>query len=224
MRYTVCLCAFLCAFLFAAAPASAQGTTLKATPAEYPVHANAGSVVVGAEFMVHSFSQGEQTFIAQDYLVVEVALFPEKGESIDVNPGQFSLRVNGRKIALMPQVPAMVAASLNHSEWQQRPGGTADIGMGNAGVGIGHPRQTSPFPGAPPESRLPRPPRAPDGDNPGGVEKEQVKPEELVVRTALPEGVHRGAVSGFLYFAYKGKTGSIKSLELLYEGAVLKLR
>jgi hypothetical protein len=215
MRYTL--------FLYAAALASAQGTTPKPTPAEYPVHADAGGIAVGAEFMVHSFSRGEQTFIAQDYLVVEVAVFP-KGETVRVEPVKFSLRINGRKIALMPQTPAMVAASLNHSEWQQRPGATADIGMGGAGVGLGHPRQTSPFPGAPPESRLPRPPRAPDADNPSGVEKEQVRPEELVVQTALPEGEHRGAASGFLYYAYRGKTSSIKSLELLYEGAVLKLR
>jgi hypothetical protein len=216
MRYTL--------LLYAAALASAQGTTPKAAPAEYPVHAEAAGIVVGAEFMVHSFSQGEQTFIARDYLVVEVALFPPKGEMVDAEPGKFSLRINGRRIALMPQAPSMVAASLSHDEWQQRPGATADAGMGGAGVGIGHPRQTSPFPGAPPESRLPRPPRAPDADNPGGIEKEQVKPEELVVQTALPEGQHRGAATGFLYFAYKGKTSSIKSLELLYEGAVLKLR
>jgi hypothetical protein len=217
-------CILFLYFLYAAALAFAQGTTAKPTPGEYPVHGNAGSIAVGAEFMVHSFSQGEQTFIAQDYLVVEVALFPPKGESVDVEPGKFSLRINGQKIALMPQAPAMVAASLNHREWQQRPGATADIGMGGVGVGLGHPRQTSPFPGTPPESRLPRPPHAPDADLPSGVEKEQVKPEELVVQTALPEGVHRGAVSGFLYFAYKGKTSSIKSLELQYEGAVLKLR
>jgi hypothetical protein len=211
-------------FLYAAAVAFAQGTTPKPTPEEYPVHADAGSIAVGAEFMVHSFSRGEQTFIAQDYLVVDVALFPPKGQGVDVEPGKFSLRINGKRIALMAQAPAMVAASLNHREWQQRPGATADIGMGGVGIGLGHPRQTAPFPGAPPESRLPQPPRSPDANNPSGVEKEQVKPEELVVQTALPEGVHRGAVSGFLYFAYKGKTSSIKSLELLYEGAVLKLR
>jgi hypothetical protein len=216
MRYTLFLCASALAF--------AQGTTPKPTPAEYPVYANAGNLVVGAEFMVHSFSQGEQTFIARDYLVVEVALFPPKGEIAGVEPAKFSLRINGRKTVLMPQTPAMVAASLNHREWQERPGATADIGMGGVGVGLGHPRQATPFPGAPPEQRLPKPPRAPDADNPSGVVKEEVKPEELVVRTALPEGGHRGAVSGFLYFAYTGKTSSIKSLELLYEGAVLKLR
>ena len=36
-----------------------------------------------------------------------------------------------------------------------------------------------------------------------------MKPEELLAQTALPEGVHGGAVSGFLYFAHKGKTSSI---------------
>lgn len=51
-----------------------------------------------------------------------------------------------------------------------------------------------------------------------------MKPEELVVQTALPEGSRRGPVSGYLYFAYKGKTASIKTLELLYEDAVLRLR
>jgi hypothetical protein len=56
------------------------------------------------------------------------------------------------------------------------------------------------------------------------VEREPVKPEELLAETALPEGEHGGAVSGFLYFAYKGKAGTIKSLELLYSEAVVKLR
>jgi hypothetical protein len=211
-------------FLCAAALVPAQGTNPKPTPADYPVHAEVGSMVVGAEFMVHSFSRGEQTYIVQEYLVVEVALFPPKGTRVNVEPGKFSLRINGKRIALLPQAPSMVAASLNHPEWQQRPGASADIGMGGVGVGLGHPRQTAPFPGAPPEQRLPQPPRTPDADNPGGVQKEPVKPEELLAQTALPEGVHGGAVSGFLYFAHKGKTSSIKSLELLYEGAVLKLR
>jgi hypothetical protein len=210
--------------LFATGLASAQGTNPKPTPAEYPTQANAGSVVVGAEFMVHSFSRGEQTFIVRDYLVVEVALFPPKGARVDVEPGKFSLRINGKRAALLPQTPSMVAASMSHPEWQQHPGAAGDIGMGGVGVGLGYPRQTTPFPGAPPESRLPRPPRAPDADNPGGLEKEPVRPEELLVQTALPEGGHGGPVSGFLYFAYKGKTSSIRSLELLYEGAVLKLR
>jgi hypothetical protein len=51
-----------------------------------------------------------------------------------------------------------------------------------------------------------------------------VKPEEVLVQTALPAGLHKGAVSGFLFFAWRGKTSSIKTLELLWNDAVLKLR
>jgi hypothetical protein len=202
-----------------------SGTEPKATPADYPVHAEAGGAGVGAEFMVHSFSRGEESYIAVDYLVVDVALFPPKGQAIEVDTTKFTLRLNGKKAMLFPQSPAMVASSLSHPEWQTRPRPEADLGLGGVNIGLGRPRQTTPFPGAPPESRLPKPSRAPGPDNPGGIDaKERVKPETLVVETALPEGVSRGPVSGYLYFAYQGKAASIKSLELLYEGAVLKLR
>jgi hypothetical protein len=51
-----------------------------------------------------------------------------------------------------------------------------------------------------------------------------VTPQELLVQTALPVDPHRGPVSGFLYFPFTGKTSSIKSLELIWQGASLKLR
>ena len=206
--------------------AFAQGTTPKPNAEAYDVHAQAGKLALGAEFMVHSFGAGEQTFIAEDYLVVEVALFAPKGESVDVEPGKFALRFNGKKTVLFAQSPSMVAASLNHPEWryQQGRGATADLGVGGVNVGLGHPGETSPFPGAP-QSRLPAPPRAPDAGTPGGLDpKEPVKPEEVLVQTALPVGVHKGPVSGFLFFAWRGKTSSIKTLELLWNDIVLKLR
>jgi hypothetical protein len=206
--------------------AFAQGTTPKPRPEAYDVHAQAGSLALGAEFMVHSFGAGEQTFIAEDYLVVEVALFPPKGESIDVEPAKFALRFNGKKSVLFAQSPSMVAASLNHPEWRYRQGrgATADLGVGGVNVGLGHPGQGSPFPGAP-QSRQPAPPRAPDAGAPGGLDpKEPVKPEEVLIQTALPAGPHKGPVSGFIFFAWRGKTSSIKTLELLWNDAVLKLR
>ena len=209
--------------LCAASLACAQGTTPKSTAEDYPEHAMVGSVGVGAEFMVHSFSRGEEMYIAPDYLVVEVALFPPKGQAVLVETGKFTLRINGKRAVLFPQSPAAVASSLRHREWDQRAGADAAIGIGGIGVGAGQPRQTAPFPGAP-QPRVPQPPRAPDANNPAGIERERVKPEDLLVETALPEGDRRGPVSGFLYFAFKGRISSIKSLELLFESAVLKLR
>ena len=180
---------------------------------------------MGAEFMIHSFSEGEASYIAPDYLVVEVALYPPRAKAIEIGLSQFHLRVNGKKQPLPAQPPQMVAMSLSHPQWREAPRLEADAGMGNVGVGIGHPRPED-IPGMPPEpgTRRPPPPEVPK-DNPGGIgPREPVRPEELVVRTALPEGEIHSPRSGFLYFAYKGKIGSIKSLELLYGDVVVKLR
>jgi hypothetical protein len=209
-------------FLAAAAAAYAQGTTPKASAAEYPVHAEIGADHIGAEYMVRSFNAGEEMYIAENYLVVEVALFPPQGKSVDVDVGKFSLRVSGRKNPLMPDTPSVVAASLHHRDWTQRiplPG----IGMGGSGVGMGAPRTQSPFPGGQDPNRLPTPPGAPDAD-PNVPPKETVKPEDVLMKTALPAGMHKGPVSGFIYFAWKGKASSIKSIDLLYDGVLLKLR
>lgn len=47
---------------------------------------------------------------------------------------------------------------------------------------------------------------------------------EIAVEAAMPEGKNRAPVSGFLYFAYTGRTKSIKKVELLYRDTVLGLR
>jgi hypothetical protein len=192
----------------------AQGTKPKQHASEYPVHAMAGQVEVGAEFTVHSFSRGEASYLAPDYLVVDVALYPPKNGALEIDPREFELRINGHKPELLPQPPTMVATSLMHPEW--RPGAQVDASMGPIGIDLGQPRQpTNPNP-----SGSPVPP-------PGyhdRVPPAQPRPEELVVQTALPTGSHIDAVSGYLYFAYSGRLKSIKTLELLYQGAVLRLR
>lgn len=211
-------------FFCCASLALAQGGSEPKPKAEdYDFHVQAKYIAIGAEFMIHSFSGQGQNYIAKDFLVVEVALYPPKGQSVNVNEGAFALRINGKKQVLVPAVPSMVASTLQHPEWQTGPRLEAGGGMGNTGVILGRPAPTQ-VPGGqpPPQSRVPR---VPGPDNPGGIEPERrVTAPELLVQTALPEGPHRGPVSGFLYFPYRGKTTSIKSLELLYEDAVLKLR
>jgi hypothetical protein len=208
------------ALVLAAALAYAQGgTEPKPKPEDYEAHGSGKAASLGAEFLIHSFSGRGQMYIADDYLVVEVALYPPKGEAVEVNAGQFTLRVNGKRPLLT--VPAsMVAGSFQHPEWQPRLEGS--VGAGPADVIFGRPRPST-DPGNPVPGR--RPPRAPDDDPPGGIEREaRVKPEELVVETALPTGRYSGAVSGYLYFPYKGKASGIKTVELVYDGATIKLR
>jgi hypothetical protein len=208
--------------LAVAIAAHAQGTTPKASATEYPVHVKSGLNEIGAEYMVHSFSAGEQMYVAEKYLVVEVALFPPKGKSVKVEASKFSLRVNGKK-PLAVQNPAMVAASLKHQGWLSRHGLDGGIGLPGIGGGMGGPRTQSPFPGGPDPNRLPEPPRAPGGDS-NTPHKDELNPEELLMKTALPEGNFDGPVSGFLYFPWTGKASAIKSIDLMYDDLKITLR
>ena len=210
-------------FCLSAALSFAQGTTPKPAPTDYEVHGQAGPLDIGAEYMVHSFSNGEQMFIVENYLVVEVALYSVmKADPVNVDLSRFNLRLN-RKTLLSAQSAAQAAASLKQSPWQQqRPSRVnGGIGAGGIDIGMGQPR---PVPGSPQDRRLPAPPRAPDADPPGRITREKVSAEDVLLRTALPEGPHNGKVSGFVYFPFTGKTSSIKSLDLVYESATLKLK
>ena len=206
----------LCGFLLACA-AFAQGTDPKPKAEDYPVQAEAKilgqPVAVGAEFMVHSFSKGEEAYVAPEFIVVEVALYPPKGAKLTVSPSQFSLRINGKKQALLPQSPGLVASSFDHPEWQNRPRFEMGGGMGGIGVGTPQPQPTG-IPGRDPSQQDPY----------GSENRPRVNPRELAVQTALPMGEFQKPVSGFLYFSYKGKGSSIKSLELTYDDTVIKLR
>ncbi len=191
------------------------GTAPKPSEQDYPVHAKLEKLSIGAEYLVHSFSGGppnaSATFIANDYLVVEVALYPAKGEYLAVNAAQFSLRINGKQV-LDPQPAGFVAGSLKYPDWETHPRTMASVGP----VIFGAPPPTERFPGDPQGLPAPPAPRAPT-DNPSGMDKQDaVKADELVIQTALPEGEHHGPVSGYLYFAYRGKLKRIHTLELDY--------
>jgi len=199
-----------------------RGTDPRPRPADYEAHGQARSAALGAEFLIHSFSGHDTTYIAPDFLVVEVALYPPKGAGIDVQAAAFALRLNGKR-TLYPASISLVASSLDHPEWRQGPRLEGGAGMGGGGVVLGAPRPQT-IPGHPPPA--PRPLPGPDEDPAaGGVSRTpRVSAADLLTETALPEGKHAAAVSGFLYFPYHGKAGALKTVELLFEDAVLKLR
>jgi hypothetical protein len=210
----------LCAcFLASCAAAWCQaGVPPKNAAADYPAHAQAGEVAIGAEYLVHSFSYGGQTFFAPDYLVVEVAVFPAKDKEIELSAASFALRMNGKKGAMFPEPAGFVAASLKYPDWEYRRTLEAGAGAGNTDVILGRPEPVPRFPGdrREQERRGPQRPRAP-AEVSSGVEKQETPaPAEAVVESALPEGPRSKPAAGHLYFRYKGKTKSIKSLELLY--------
>ena len=178
----------------------------------------AGRVRLGAEFMVHSFSGQGQTYIVKDFLVVEVALYPGEGRPVHADPAAFTLRVNGNKRSL-PAMPATaVVASIERPEW--RGGPRMEGGAGIGGVILGIPGTGGPAsPGSRPSAALAAARARPRTGLPAIDAPEQVSPNELLVRTAFPAGRFQGPVSGFIYFPYRGKMSSIKSLDLLYQDA-----
>src|SRR3954452_12909193 len=99
--------------------AFAQGTTPKPAPTDYDVHGQAGPLDIGAEYMVHSYSSGEQMYLAERYLVVEVALYPVmKNGPVTVDLSRFSLRLN-HKTMIPAQPAAQAAASVKpRSPWE----------------------------------------------------------------------------------------------------------
>lgn len=139
-----------------------QGTVPRERAENYPVHALARSAALGAQFLDQTVAGARQTSTVKGYVVVEVALYPPPGRTVDVHSGNFILRINGKKQELLPQPPSRVAATAT--------------------------------------------------------------PGQAAVDAALPQGEHRSAVSGLLYFAYSGKLSAIKSLVLRYEDATLQLK
>lgn len=183
---------------------------------DYPVHTKLPALEIGAEYLVHSIPAEKGSYFAKEYLVVEVILVPADKER-PATPGQFTLRVNGKTI-LYRASPGEVAAALKYPDWEQRPTLTAGAGIGDTSVGIGAP-QVGRFPGDQRQPRLPPAPRVPEQPDPSGAQKQLDKPMELQIsEAALPEGLSTGPVKGCLFFQFRGKTKSIRSLDLIYDG------
>lgn len=196
-------------------------------PEHYPVRQTTGRATIAAEYLVRSIPGERETFFARDHLVVEVAMFPEKGATVELAPGQFTLRLNG-KISKVADSPQMVAASLKYDDWNARPHVEAGAGVGDTAVILGRPRHDPRFPGDPTSRPLPSPPKVDPQMDRSGQERSKELAHEAAVALALPDKEIRGPERGYLYFAYDGKTKSLKKVELVYRGpegtAVLPLK
>jgi hypothetical protein len=196
-----------------------QATTPKEKLAEYPLAAESTEASIGAEFMVHSIMSQEQTWVANDFLVVEVALYPKGTKGITIANSMFKVSIDGKRM-IDAQSPYMAASEMTNPYM--------DMGSGGVG-GIGQ-REGPRFPGdtRPDQNRLPVPPGGTPRDN-SGVEQRPVQTmREAVIASALPEGKTDKPVSGLLYFPFRGKLKKVKSIELVTtigsENVVLRLR
>lgn len=218
-RYSGCVPArssFAVILLLADVPALAQGLPPRPDPDNYSAQARLAEATIAADYLARTIPLPSRPRLVSNYLVIELAVYPDKGAKVPVSAQHFSLRINGRKTALLPQAPGLVAAELKFPDWEFGPQIAVGAGAGDATVILGPPRPVERFPGDPRAPRTPQP--APPAHPTARDETSPVSPEEFVRQAALPEGVTSHPVAGLLYFAFKGKTRSVRSLELLYSG------
>ncbi len=218
----VLLCLIVLLFCSLAIPA--DGTIPRPKAANYPSHVEIGSVEVGALLLKEpDVKQRFAAKISDAYLVVEVAVYPQQGERIEVLPDNFVLRLTSTEIALRPESPMVVAGATQKTGSPNRDIRViprAEVGI-QTGTRYPDPRYDPNYPGYDPtydpryDPRYPRrggvytttgvgvilggsDPRAPSskGDNAATELSEK----------SLPSGPTSKPVAGHLYFRVDKKT------------------
>jgi hypothetical protein len=175
-----------------------KGMPARVAPTEYQAQAKAGAVTVAADFLGHSVPTPEGIYGNEDYVVVEAALFGPPEARAKLSIGDFSLRVNGKKVALPSQPYQLAFKSLKDPEWEppaKESKSKTSIG-GNGGNQDGGP---------------PAPVHMP-------MELRRAM-EQRVHKVTMLEGDRALPQAGLLFFEYRGKTQGIRSLELIYTGS-----
>jgi hypothetical protein len=176
-----------------------KGMPPRVAATEYQAHAQAGTVTVAAEFLGHSVPTLEGTYNAEDYVVVEAGLFGPPDARTKLTTGDFSLRINGKKVPLPSQPYELVFHSLKDPEWEPSSKDAKSKTSVNTGGGPNDPGS------APAPVHMP-------------IELRRAM-EQHVQRVSMLEGDRALPQAGLLFFEYRGKTQNIRSLELIYSGA-----
>lgn len=178
----------------------ARGIPPRASAGDYGSQAKVGPYTIAADFARHSFPTPDGTFTSEDYVVVEVAFFGEPGGKITLANDQFSLRINGKKMPTPSVLATVLLPYLKDPNWEPPvpPEGKSKgggISAGGAGAGAaGDPK--------------PLPPKMPM--------ELRLAMSQKVQRSALMSGERALPQAGLLFFPFRGRAESIKTVELLY--------
>jgi hypothetical protein len=174
----------------------AKGLPPRATPGDYQAHIQAGSVTLAAEFTGHSIPTPDAVLSNENYVTVEVGLFGPQDAHLNLNTGNFSLRLNGKKTPSPAQPYAVVFKSLKDPNYavpgsETKTKSTSLGGGGDQNVGSS----------LPPIVHIP-------------IDVERTM-EQRVQKASLPEGDRPLPQAGLIFFEHRGK---VTSVELTYAG------
>lgn len=172
--------------------------------AEYPAHARAGAVEIGAKYLPNGAPAGPDLYASKNLLVVEVAVFPLSKTATTISKSQFRLSVDD-KLTLAPASGASTASGPLAAARDSSTEGAVELG-GPPITHVGGKQDV--------QSEMPRRPIALD---PESNERSPAPPR----KTELPQGVITKPVTGYLFFRFDGDSKSIHSLALTYsDGSV----
>ena len=169
----------------------------RATPADYQAQAKAGTVTIAAEFASHSLPTPEGPLTTEDYVVVETCLFGPPAARLALSPGDFSLRINGKKAPLPSQPYGLVLKSLKDPYWVP-PESASEAKQSKTLIGASAEKDPSILPTV---VHMP-------------IELQRAM-EKKAQRASMPEGERPLPTAGLLFFEHKGK---VNSVELVYNG------
>jgi len=176
-----------------------EGVPPRATPGDYQAQGPAGTLTVAAEFLGHSVPTPQGTYNTEDYVAVEAALFGPPAAHANISFGDFSIRINEKKMPVPSQAFGAIFRSLKDPEWappdQEESKSKTSLNTGGQGG-----KNDSP----------PAPVHMP-------LELQRAM-EQHVQKVALPEGDRALPQAGLIFFPYRGKGTGIHSIELTYAG------
>lgn len=198
------------AALLAQKPAiETPGLPARATAADYQAKAIVGNITIAAEFTGHSVPTAQGPLTAEDYVVVETALFGAADGRMTVSTADFTLRINGRKVPIPSQPFGLVGQAVKDPEYEPPVSAATEkkskTSLGGSGGG-----NAGGSPGDPPPSPPPIP-----------IEVRRAMAQR-VQKSALPQGDRALPQAGLLFFQYRGKVEGIQSIELIYSGVAGK--
>ena len=178
--------------------------------ARYPANAQQTQLSIGAQWLtVEQVRKSFSTELHRSVLVVEVAVYPEKGRSIDVSRSAFAIRPAGSDKASKPLHPGAVAQTAERRSGKVlTPMSTSRSGSGMKAVvstdpATGQERKesgvyTSTGAGAGVGTR----------GGPARTERDREVMELELTEKGLPEGTVSRPVAGYLYFPVSEKKKS----------------
>ena len=194
-------------------PVFADGVPPRSDAADYAARAEARGLKVAAEILSPDQVRNMFATDLSNYIVVEVAVWPDAGKALDLSPVDFSLRLDGGRAPIRPVSPKTIAGVIQRKGQSRRDDitlyptvglHTGSWGTGTSvGVGVG---------------------TGGNGPGPASTDRDRRTMELELDEKGLADGSVQKPVAGYLYFPASSKGKKLTSCELLYESDAAKLQ